>query len=220
MSELFDISQFIFKYDNLLSDFECEYLISQCNDGFFTKEHSLEVYSQIIKNSTVDVLKLQPKTKAFKIAHEKTNFLIRKYYQYLKKFNLFNTSKMMLCFSHSHRYRLMKYSEGQSIHLHDDKNYYTFGSASLCLNDNYEGGNFCFFNGKYEVKYKKGCGIIFPAETYFSHEVKKVTKGTRYSVNSFLGTEDCVEDRESSNFYFHPCTTMFLNLGYGTGTTS
>lgn len=33
---------------------------------------------------------------------------------------------------------------------------------------------------------EKGDALIFPANSFFVHEVTEVTKGSRYSVNSFL----------------------------------
>ena len=36
--------------------------------------------------------------------------------------------------------------------------------------------------------------MIFPADYFFVHGVAPITEGIRYSVNSFLGTADCVLD--------------------------
>ena len=107
----------------------------------------------------------------------------------------------------------MKYSEGQSIHDHVDKSPFTFGSATLALNDGYEGGLFRFFKGKHKIKTKKRQGMIWPAENYFVHGVAPITKGTRWSVNSFLGMEECVtEDNRNeygSNFWYHEASRPY-----------
>jgi hypothetical protein len=45
----------------------------------------------------------------------------------------------------------MKYETGAEIHPHTDHDPGTYGSISFNLNDNYEGGEFKFFNGNYTV---------------------------------------------------------------------
>ena len=80
----------------------------------------------------------------------------------------------------------MKYETGAEIHPHSDHNSGIYGSISFNLNGNYEGGEFKFFNGNYTVPLSKGDALIFPADYFWVHEVTPVTKGTRYSLNSFL----------------------------------
>jgi hypothetical protein len=52
------------------------------------------------------------------------------------------------------------------------------------INDDYEGGNFFFFDD-YEIKLKKGDILIFPSLFMFPHRVEKVTKGVRHSFVSW-----------------------------------
>ena len=52
------------------------------------------------------------------------------------------------------------------------------------LNDDYEGGDFVF-NGNHKVKLKIGDILIFPSNFLYAHEVKEITKGTRYSYVSW-----------------------------------
>ena len=55
--------------------------------------------------------------------------------------------------------------------------------------------------------------MIWPAEMYFVHGVSSITEGTRWSVNSFLGVEECVlEDNRNvhgPNFWFHESTMPY-----------
>jgi PKHD-type hydroxylase len=53
-------------------------------------------------------------------------------------------------------------------------------SMTIVLNENYEGGEFEFFDGKELIKEKMGTVIAFPS--YLVHKVKPVIKGTRYSL--------------------------------------
>ena len=93
----------------------------------------------------------------------------------------------------------MKYSLGAEIHPHSDHDPGTYGSISFNLNDNYEGGVFTFFNGNYSVELKKGDALIFPADYFWVHEVTPVTKGVRYSLNSFLNHLPNIPNRQGNS---------------------
>lgn len=53
------------------------------------------------------------------------------------------------------------------------------------LNDNYEGGELLFW-GDEKIELKTGQIIIFPSNFMYPHEVKPITKGTRYSFVSWV----------------------------------
>jgi len=57
-------------------------------------------------------------------------------------------------------------------------------SISICLNNEYEGGEFVFDipEGKYTIPQNVGDAVIFPSNFMFPHQVNKVTKGTRYAL--------------------------------------
>jgi predicted 2-oxoglutarate/Fe(II)-dependent dioxygenase YbiX len=57
-------------------------------------------------------------------------------------------------------------------------------SISICLNNEYEGGEFVFDlpSGHYNVPQNVGDAVIFPSNFMFPHQVNKVTKGTRYAL--------------------------------------
>jgi predicted 2-oxoglutarate/Fe(II)-dependent dioxygenase YbiX len=57
-------------------------------------------------------------------------------------------------------------------------------SISICLNNEYEGGEFVFDipEGHYVVPQNVGDAVIFPSNFMFPHQVNKVTKGTRYAL--------------------------------------
>ena len=80
----------------------------------------------------------------------------------------------------------MKYETGAKIHPHTDHIPNIYGSITFNLNNDYEGGEFKFFNGNYTVSLNKGDALIFPADYFWVHEIPPVTKGVRYSLNSFL----------------------------------
>jgi predicted 2-oxoglutarate/Fe(II)-dependent dioxygenase YbiX len=84
--------------------------------------------------------------------------------------------------------RFNRYNEGESIKLHIDHIHSLFDGKKRGIpvlsfvgvfNDDYEGGEFMLCNE--EIKLKQGDCIVFPSVFLYPHEVKPVTKGTRYS---------------------------------------
>ena len=57
-------------------------------------------------------------------------------------------------------------------------------SISICLNNEYEGGEFVFETpeGPHIIPQNEGDAVIFPSNFMFSHQVNKVTAGTRYAL--------------------------------------
>lgn len=81
-------------------------------------------------------------------------------------------------------YDLLRYKTGGYYKTHVDS-FLTSPrliSCSFHLNDNYEGGEFAFFDRKLKYKLNKGDVLMFPSTFMYPHEVMPVTKGTRYSI--------------------------------------
>jgi len=57
-------------------------------------------------------------------------------------------------------------------------------SISICLNNDYEGGEFIFDLKNEKVQFPQNVGdcLIFPSNFMFPHRVNKITKGTRYAL--------------------------------------
>ena len=91
-------------------------------------------------------------------------------------------------------FRLNHYTEGGFMRNHVDNIYKSHGqqygyphlTSLIFLNDNYEGGEFVMCDETYKPKIKQGSAIVFPSNFMFDHEVKKVTKGNRYSVMTWI----------------------------------
>jgi predicted 2-oxoglutarate/Fe(II)-dependent dioxygenase YbiX len=82
-------------------------------------------------------------------------------------------------------YQLLKYSSGQEYKKHYDGQGATVNriiSAVCYLNDDYEGGEWAFFNREKVIKVPKGAAVLFPSNFMYPHEIMPVIKGTRYSV--------------------------------------
>jgi Rps23 Pro-64 3,4-dihydroxylase Tpa1-like proline 4-hydroxylase len=81
-------------------------------------------------------------------------------------------------------YELLRYKEGQFYIQHTDsfKARPRAVSCSFALNDDYEGGEWGFFDREKIIKAPKGSAVLFPSNFMYPHEIMPVTKGTRYSV--------------------------------------
>tara|TARA_S200002703_G_scaffold142895_2_gene135542 strand:+ start:29 stop:589 length:561 start_codon:yes stop_codon:yes gene_type:complete len=58
-------------------------------------------------------------------------------------------------------------------------------SISICLNNEYEGGEFVFKfpnESEFTLPQNTGDAVIFPSNFMFPHQVNKITKGTRYAL--------------------------------------
>ena len=85
-------------------------------------------------------------------------------------------------------YQLLRYKEGQFYTQHVDSfvTQQRSISCSLILNDDYEGGEFCFWDGTMMHKPPKGSALVFPSNFMYPHEIRPVTKGERYSIITWL----------------------------------
>jgi predicted 2-oxoglutarate/Fe(II)-dependent dioxygenase YbiX len=85
-------------------------------------------------------------------------------------------------------YDLLRYDVGDYYRQHVDhfEEHARSVSCSICLNDEYDGGEFAFFDSEVLYKLNKGDVLVFPSNHLFPHEIKPVTKGTRYSIVSWL----------------------------------
>ena len=112
-------------------------------------------------------------------------------FQFLPNYNvMFSHNRARNC----NQVDLLKYTPGgkYEIHIDHDLDAPRTISCIINLNDNYEGGDFVFYDpidSKKEikrVKCKKGTIIYFPSNYLFPHSVEPITKGTRYSVVSWI----------------------------------
>lgn len=81
-------------------------------------------------------------------------------------------------------YEILKYETGQFYVQHTDsfKTQQRALSCSFLLNDDYEGGEFAFFDREIMIRGQKGSIIMFPSNFMFPHEIMPVISGTRYSI--------------------------------------
>ena len=83
---------------------------------------------------------------------------------------------------------LLKYDSGGKYEIHTD--HYSDSPRHLSiiinLNDEYEGGDFSFFEGEHIVKKKAGSVVVFPSNFCFPHAVMPVTNGDRHAIITWI----------------------------------
>jgi hypothetical protein len=181
------LTDLIYHKENYLSKDECDFLINEYETSLDEKilEHCPDADTGIDTWSSFKKINLIPETEAFNLVHSKNERIINEYHDYLDSFNSFHVD-FRKALNYSHQYRLMKYDVGTKIHRHTDHDPFVYGSCTINLNDEYTGGDFCFFKGQHRIKLKVGDILIFPADYFWVHEVEEIKSGVRYSVNSFL----------------------------------
>lgn len=85
-------------------------------------------------------------------------------------------------------YSLLRYNEGQFYVQHTDSFVHQQRSAScsINLNEDYDGGEFAFFDREIMIRTKSGSAIMFPSNFMYPHEIMPVINGTRYSIITWL----------------------------------
>jgi predicted 2-oxoglutarate/Fe(II)-dependent dioxygenase YbiX len=90
-------------------------------------------------------------------------------------------------------FRINRYKEGGFMQSHIDNIHHSHGqkqgyphlTSLIFLNDDYEGGEFVLCGDKYIEKIQ-GSAVVFPSNFMYSHEVKEVTEGKRFSVMTWI----------------------------------
>jgi hypothetical protein len=81
-------------------------------------------------------------------------------------------------------YDILRYKVGQFYTQHVDSflQQQRSISCSLCLNENYIGGEFAFFDREMIIRQTVGSVLVFPSNFMYPHEIMPVIEGTRYSI--------------------------------------
>tara|TARA_R100000656_G_scaffold105735_2_gene77855 strand:- start:97 stop:636 length:540 start_codon:yes stop_codon:yes gene_type:complete len=175
------ITDYIKRYDNILSDDICDKICKNTDEKSF---------NTAIVNDGYEV-------KSYRKCFQKN--LDEKYHDYLYK----GVSEVLQKYQKDHanfyiglsiedtgyEHLLYKGSEKGEYKTHIDAMdlYPRVLSISFLLNDNYDGGDFVFFEDmSYTVKKKKGSAVVFPSNFCFPHAVIPVTNGNRQSIITWV----------------------------------
>ena len=187
------ITDLKFHIDKLVPKDICKYFINfyeQNSDQAFleesykyqTKQQEEDNFKCI--NLTLHYLNDKKFKEPLELAKKYINIMITNYVLHIQK-NICPTFDARLI-SQSHNVRILKYEKGQCIKDHSDVEGTNRASCTLNLNEDYQGGEFRFFDGQIKHRFKTGDSMIFPADPIWIHGTEPIKKGTRYAINCFL----------------------------------
>ena len=191
------ITDLIYRIDNLVPKNICQSLInfyeeneklSSSEDSYKVKENKKS--SDNYKCLNISQLRNTNKNfeEPFKIISQYLSIMLTNYVLHIRKEICPTFSSMFI--NQTDNIRILKYNEGAYIGDHSDVGPSIRASCTLNLNEDYEGGEFRFFDGRVKHKFKTGDAMLFPAEPIWIHGTEPVTKGTRYSINCFLKNDN------------------------------
>ena len=121
-----------------------------------------------------------------KIFFKHIDRIIQQHYSHYKfKFPYLKTSNL-------NQIDLLKYEVGGKYEIHTDHGHQGQRTLTfiLNLNEDYEGGDFVFYNQDNtemkRVKCTTATCIMFPSNFQYPHRIEPITKGTRYSIVAWL----------------------------------
>lgn len=160
-----------------------ELTLTEGSYKYKTKKHETDNFKclnlSIIQNPNEDILYALNEAKKY------ISIMIANYVLHIKSKKISPTFSDKLI-SSSSNIRILKYNVGQCIKDHTDVGGTIRASCTLNLNEDYDGGEFRFFDGQIKEIFKTGDAMLFPAEPIWIHGTEPITKGTRYSINCFL----------------------------------
>ena len=181
------LTDLIYLKRNFLSRDQCDMIINEFETSPDPpeQEHCPQAFTGVDIWSPFTLKSPQYNSASFSLIHETIEKMINDYHDYTDTFDAFHVGRKESML-HPHKYRIMKYEKGAWIHPHVDHDTGVYGSCTINLNTDYEGGTFSFWGGKHKVELGLGDVMIWPADFFWVHEVEEITSGVRYSANTFL----------------------------------
>ena len=181
------LTDLIYLKRNFLSRDQCDMIINEFETSPDPpeQEHCPQAFTGVDMWSPFTLKSPQYNSASFSLIHETIEKMINDYHDYTDTFDAFHVGRKESML-HPHKYRIMKYNKGAWIHPHIDHDPGVYGSCTINLNTDYEGGTFSFWGGKHKVELGLGDVMIWPADFFWVHEVEEITSGVRYSANTFL----------------------------------
>jgi predicted 2-oxoglutarate/Fe(II)-dependent dioxygenase YbiX len=179
----FDLRDYIVVFENIIPNELCDEILEEYNSdkNWINTSVSGGVNRDIRRCDAINISE---------------NFVIEQNQEKRKKIDdkMFNCAgeaikKYNEKFKHAHiqgdsGYTLLRYQEGEFYSEHTDHflQQPRIVSCSFTLNEDFEGGEFGFFNRELIYKPPKGSALMFPSNFLYPHEVMPVTRRVRYSI--------------------------------------
>ena len=178
-----NIESYIKCYENIIPKDLCDSIINDVTLKDFNIATTPAEDKKIIRNHRVCyVKKLNKKFEndIFKVVH---NCLTN----YIEEVPTFQTGATTEDTGYEHLIYLGKENGEYKLHVDHFDHFPRVLSISLILNDNYDGGDFLFFEkNTMKVKKLKGSAVVFPSNFCFPHAVTPVSKGNRHSIITWI----------------------------------
>jgi len=190
MVELLNQHQHIYLLDGVLSDIECEYL-QKVTDKYQIAEEK-HGHQSNVQSKTIGVLD---------IPYEKTRVRVVEMLQKITK-DIFSKHNIgMAKVAEMETPLLRKITGATRLHvdglltdIHVDTKTKTLDiykirelSMIIALNSDYDGGELCFPEQKFEVKLKKGQALLFPPYWTHPHKTNELKNNTvRYTITTWM----------------------------------
>jgi predicted 2-oxoglutarate/Fe(II)-dependent dioxygenase YbiX len=181
------LKDFIYVFDNILSQESCDLIIKEYEKSNWEDAHvSNNVLNPDVRNCKIINISSENSIKDNREIRKSLDDII--FNSLVTVINNLSNELKNLRIKNDSGYDLLKYTEGGLYKEHTDISsvYNRSISCSFCLNDDYEGGEFSFFNNEIKYNLKKGSVIAFPSNYLFPHQILPIKKGTRYSIITWL----------------------------------
>jgi hypothetical protein len=134
---------------------------------------------RILNNDTPGQTRV--KYKGYLIKHtDNSEFLYTKLFEFFEK----NTGKKI--YTYPPEIYIMQYDEGDLFSQHTDDIKERIYVMGIQLSNEYDGGDYIFYDSDGVKIVNKDIGNCYITSALLSHEVKKITSGTRYSLVAFV----------------------------------
>ena len=184
-----EVNDYVYR-TNILPKELCEIIIDVIKHRDWQKHEWYSIQSN--NRSSHETKELDVQNVDNDLQNKLTPFIIEAGKEYNKKYADSNNDKMSQLFFTMSPVRFNRYEKGTVMRKHYDHIRSLFDgerkgipvlSILGVLNDDYEGGEFLVNDRDFNLK--QGDIILFPSCFMYPHEVKEVTKGTRYSFISW-----------------------------------
>lgn len=180
------MQNYILEVKKLIPKIQCKKIIDYFDANFFDARVGTGCIDKEIRNCVTRNI-LDTKTFGEKIV---SNYVKSKLHDcakfYQKKHNHFNFSKISQL--DLLKYDNNNYKSGYAYHVDTGVGTQRHISISICLNNDFEGGEFVFDLPKqeYQIGQNVGDALIFPSNFLFPHQVNQITRGTRYALIGWI----------------------------------
>ena len=188
-----DLTKYLANYENFLDADYCKKAVKALKKAEWSMHRFYDAGSNDYKSYENELSVSWSNVKQRKEIQDKLYDGLTKYFTELPKVANARVHDWHCSWNGYSELRFNKYDETTQMKLHCDHIHSMFdgqrkGIPQLsllgCLNDDYEGGELIFWDDT-KIELKGGSLLIFPSNFLYPHEVKPVTKGSRYSYVSW-----------------------------------